>query len=120
MPPRSPEEGYENQITPEEEKYLQMERGDVDLDPTSAQGQAQAQISAQNIPTNQQTPSSQSDNQNDPVEIFKRLISAGFTPTRQQIRLASSHISEDPERADYWATILLKKLIKQYKQNQKK
>lgn len=89
-----------------QERFHDLELGDVD--------QSQLQINqAQNQFTQQQQ---QNNNQNvDPVEFIKKMISAGFTPSRAQISAAASNLSGPSESTNTWFAIFLQKILRQQK-----
>lgn len=112
----SPEsvEGY-NKIstenTAETEKYLDVERGDVD------QMYLQQQH-AQNQPVQQ---NQQSQSHFDPVMFVKGMISSGFTPSPSQISAANANLSsDDTDSADHWFAIFLQRLMNQNKLKRRK
>ena len=113
----SPEsvEGY-NRYSSEsnlgKEKYLDVERGDVDQ-AYLQQSQVQHQITGQ---TNNQQQS-----HFDPVAFVKSMISTGYTPSPSQISSANANLSnDDKDSADTWFAFLLQRLLRQAKLKRRK
>lgn len=92
------------------EKYLDIERGDID--PMQLQSnQAQNQLT--------QMQQQQASQQVDPVQFVKNMISAGFTPTAAQITTAASNLTGPSDSTNTWFSIFLQKLMRQNKSRKK-
>lgn len=104
------------------EKFLNVERGDVDLGAFhAASGNATSHVSSamqQNfIQANQ---SNAAKTGTDPVEFVKKLISTGFTPSRSQIINSSSLVNGPYDSANTWFALFLQRLLKQKRIKNKK
>jgi Holliday junction resolvasome RuvABC DNA-binding subunit len=93
---------FEGQQNFQNEKYLDIERGDID--PMQLQ---------QNQAQNQLTQQQQSQQQFDPVVFVKNMISLGFTPSQAQIAGASANLSGPSDSTNTWFAIFLQKLMRQ-------
>ncbi len=111
MPPRSPEQiniPESNSQDMEKEKYLDVERGDVDL----KQQNIQQSITSPVLTTPTNNTSTQAPTPPDPVQIVQKLISTGFTPTKAQIANAGDNLNAPNDDADHFFSQLLKRLIR--------
>lgn len=121
MPPSSTERGSSQENIESQndfEKYLDIERGDVSLPPSSSNNQNQSQPQPTSAST--LTRSSQQTKQFDPVEFVKSMISAGFTPSKAQIGNASSFTDGPKDSTNTWFAMFLQKLITQEKNRRAK
>jgi len=98
-----------NEYNVGQEKYLDIERGDVDP-MLLAQNQPQNQFS------NQGSGNQQNKNNNvDPMEFVRSMISTGFTPTPAQVASASNYLNGSNDSSNTWFAIFLQKLLRQAK-----
>ena len=110
MPPGSGEHGYSNTEIPQNnlEKYLDVEKGDsFDLTIGST---TSSNSSGQNTTSIKSTEEVKIP---DVVEVFKGMISTGFTPTKSQI--TDSRTNGQANSSNTWFAIFLQRLLKQRK-----
>ncbi len=102
---------YEGQQNLNRERYLDIERGDID--PMQLpQNHAQNQLG--------QPQANNSQGGFDPVIFVKNMISSGFPPTRSQIANASTNLNGSSDSTNTWFAIFLQKLMRQARQKKSK
>ncbi len=99
---------YEGQNAVNQGRYHDLERGDIDP-MVLANTQAQNQFSQNNTQSSSQS-------NFDPALFIKNLISAGFTPTKNQISNAPANLSGPADSTNTWFAIFLQKLMRQARQ----
>jgi len=118
MPPSTPENSNSNL----NESYRPVETYH-DVERTDAQHRNTGNFqntTQQNTSQTSTTTSSTSQKNIDPIEIIKKMISAGFTPTKAQIVNANSNASGASDSSNTWFALFLQRLIRQEKNRKNK
>ncbi len=119
MPPSSAEKSYSPEESQDLEKYLDIERGDVNqLSQSATQNDPMAVPQQQQQAQASQTSAAK---QFDPVEFVRSMISAGFIPSKAQILNSNNNVSGPTDSSNTWFAIFLQRLIRQerFKKNKR-
>ena len=122
MYPNNPEKINEDlkdeKIRSEQENNGSNEQNQEKYRPIELEQNLQKSISAPTTPTptDPNITNAQNNNQIDPVQQVKSMISAGYTPSLDLIQHASDLVDmNSSDSSNVWFAVLLQKLIREYK-----
>lgn len=108
---------YQKPETEKLEKIHHLELGDLAnslVQSSTSSNSSQNDSSSKNSKTSNAAGNSQAtqSSRQDPVELFSKMISIGFTPPRENLTKYSRFLGLPDDMSDKWFVIFLKKLLR--------